>query len=102
MTNTKHTPGPWLWELTQTEHQWNRHGGYIDGNGSHKVPIAEICWQESSGTAKANARLIKKAPEMLSMLKQLAQFTDNTTPIYPGSLLDDDLHALLAEIEGTD
>lgn len=59
----KHTPGPWKFTDTpETEHH------LIDGNGTHKVPVAVIERQDDNNS-KANAHLIAAAPELLEALE---------------------------------
>ena len=67
MTETKHTPGPWVrdcWDILGNDGK--------DGTG-HVCEISrpnsgdEFYWRE--GEADANARLIAAAPDMLEALK---------------------------------
>ncbi len=69
-----HTPGPWIFDPA-TGSQRFRSGGYVDGNGDYKIPIASIAWTEDE-TCVANAKLISAAPELLSALKELVQNWD--------------------------
>ena len=65
---TTHTPGPW--EHFPPEGNYKlRSGGHIDGNGTHKVPVCEIGWQDNTATSEANAHLITASPELLKALQ---------------------------------
>ena len=78
-----HTPGP-----------WTQHGITIvrEGRGV-EYPIAHCSDLVPEGEQLANARLIAKAPEMLSLLRQVvADPWDNDCR--------DQARALLREIEG--
>ncbi len=62
----EHTTGPWHVIPTLT--------GALSINGAPKVPIATVGgagWHLGEDTARANARLIAAAPDMLAALKAL-------------------------------
>ncbi len=62
MTNTKHTPAPWVFEKGQV-------GNKSDAN-LPILPVATIETYALSGdSAEANARLIAAAPELLEALE---------------------------------
>ena len=62
----KHTPGPWLYDET-----W----GLITATEKH-VEIAAVHAARSKSSAKANARLIAAAPDMLAELKRVVKDCD--------------------------
>ena len=95
-TTTKHTPGPWESEKY----------GLNDPSFSivhDNRCIADLTCPRRNGDganvprqieAKANARLISAAPEMLELLRECAECLPRHTPIWA------DVHALIARIEG--
>ena len=75
MTNTKHTPGPWL-DLGNTQ------VGYIYPQPSRKGPVIVANTYVNKPTfmsveeAKANARLIASAPDLLAFAQLVSDFFD--------------------------
>lgn len=66
MSNTKHTPGPWV------DRKPDSVGGsriYADCKGG--VLIATLGYMRDKNESEANARLIAAAPDLLSALKLL-------------------------------
>lgn len=68
MSESKHTPGPW--RIFETDH-----GSKIIGIGSEDgAGVADAgfgLWGGDSDEARANARLVAAAPELLEALKYL-------------------------------
>lgn len=89
--NTEHTPGPWRVDYTQ---------GIVTKDG---VPIAYV-YNDYSDTPLPDARLIAAAPELLEVLKTLADY-----PIAGGYALGPcitecdmkEIRAAIAKAEGT-
>lgn len=77
---TKHTAGPWKVEQWKYRNDMDRD---VITNGSHAVCSMEGVWlddarhDEMIAVAKANARLIAAAPELLESLERLATFYAN-------------------------
>lgn len=96
MTDTKHTPGPWV---------INYDGGIwtepteID---KHSRPICSFRWgsfkEFNEGNNAANARLIAAAPEMLDALKALTDEAFQNMTGGAGHLIDD-AYAAIAKAE---
>lgn len=79
-TETKHTPGPWFFGDTFTSYICTRDGKEVTnytargiGNGACHVGYASITPALGSDEAKANARLIAAAPDLLAACKALHQ-----------------------------
>jgi len=68
---SKHTPGPWSFD------------GPPDNIIVWSGPDDRVCFMTSDGAAKANARLIAAAPEMLDALRDAAKAMANTGGIDP-------------------
>lgn len=79
--NAQHTPGPWFTEATSTI----GHHYIVDSEG---FTIAT-----PSPMGQANARLIAAAPELLSALRQLMEYTGgwNSPPDHPCGIARDAL-----------
>ena len=60
-TQTGHTPGP-----------WNVEWPYILGADKRQTVVAEIVGAVSNETAKADARLIAAAPDLLTLAREVA------------------------------
>ena len=66
---SNHTPGPWAVMDTAT--------GALGINASPRVPIGTVggmAWHLGEETARANARLIAAAPDLLDMCERLLGF----------------------------
>lgn len=65
---SKHTRGPW------TIHpKWGQPAVGVDvGDGGPLLPIAEVVGGQNKTAAKANARLIAAAPDLLAALRESA------------------------------
>ena len=62
---SKHTPGPWVFEMHQSSCTW-----YVQTPRGYADPtICEVA-------TRANARLIAAAPELLEALEMIATFLD--------------------------
>lgn len=99
---TQHTPGPWRFEPTQHTDEAAKIGGlwYIeDARDDYEVIAVLPRVHEKPGEAKANARLIAAAPEMLSLLRQILEDAWHEGPI--NDVLRN-IRALLAKIKGKD
>jgi len=92
--SAQHTPGPWG---RIADSNWT-----VDTGGSHTLvhvgpigedPVAIVviprCWSQGE-LLEANARLIAAAPEMVAMLREVAE----------GFALHNDILDLLAKIDG--
>ncbi len=75
MTITRHTPGPWKLEITNTGFRVI----YSDSTlRSHIAALHEAALCEEHGDTFANARLIAAAPELRELVEQAYdRFTDN-------------------------
>src|SRR5919201_3936496 len=97
---TKHTPGPW-----GVSGEVLNQGLVVSAPGRRARQIvalvqAEIGYQaDPAPEAEANARLIALAPDLLAACRGVLEFLDNGTPIHPGSLLEEELQALVAKAE---
>ncbi len=73
MSNTSHTPGPWI--------AYNAQGGRIFKKWRIHRPgarvIAEICENNSTEIEAANARLIAAAPDLLAALSRVLEIIDS-------------------------
>jgi hypothetical protein len=74
MSETKHTPGPWVAE-------WNPHNADIMAPGAG-TRIAVVCAPGMGARAEdaANARLIAKAPALLAVVRMLDQAVQRGEP----------------------
>jgi hypothetical protein len=79
MTETTHTPGPWYMEA-------EAYDSHYQISDDCCTTIAQVeAWdgdndKEVMGQAKANARLIAAAPELLRVLENLADQADEDCP----------------------
>lgn len=94
----KHTPGPWTYAI---DDEYDAEV-FVDDNLPGRAVIAEVATQPER---EANARLIAKAPELLTSLKALVEETiakDNPGDYGVSSSADvmTEARALIAEIEG--
>lgn len=83
MTQTKHTPAPWMHEYDETSKgYWHIYGNNGDilvcsmqdnksVMGNNKDPKPKTC--------QANARLIAAAPELLEALKMMVKLVNRTS-----------------------
>jgi hypothetical protein len=74
---TKHTPGPWAGMETMT--------GALSINVSPQVPIGTVGGAGrhlGEETARANARLIAAAPDMLAALRAMVAFVATDGPAF--------------------
>ena len=75
---TKHTPGPWVLDDPCENNPQRAMGGEqifkVTGCGFGSGLIADVSsWWYSRESAKANARLIAAAPDMLAALEQVLE-----------------------------
>jgi hypothetical protein len=70
MSNTKHTPGPWLLKKEENDDRgyWYRP---IEAGDSLRVMVYTDGCTVDADEAEANAKLISAAPEMLEALIQI-------------------------------
>lgn len=70
----QHTPGPWEIYLANTSNEGDLIIKYTDQQNltSHICRLYETALCEEHGTTEANARLIAAAPELFSLLVELA------------------------------
>jgi len=70
MSETKHTPGPWIYyaDLPSTEPDW-----HIVTTANKLRLLANIHIEPGNAVDEANARLIAAAPELLAALEALLQ-----------------------------
>ena len=92
---SQHTPGPWIHNPHPEPQNADRHICVDIPSGFSRV-IARVKHTDVDN-ALANARLIAKAPEMLSLLRRL---TGNPHDGMSVSRVVSDAGALLREIEG--
>ncbi len=94
MSQTKHTPGPWLVGKTRTKDG----DVYIEEpNQNAIVATVHVC----CGWEGANAALIAAAPEMLSQLKILYTYLSSSSLLMIGTReAADALYELIAKAEG--
>lgn len=86
MTKTsKHTPGPWQSDESETYYR----GYVIRNNGMVVCRLLDLGYP-SHGSREANARLIAKAPELLAVVRAIAD----------GQSTGPNVRVLLAEIDG--
>jgi hypothetical protein len=70
---TTHTPGPWQVNSNDPLHVCD-----ADGESRGCSPIAFVqVGNDGRWTAKANARLIAAAPELLERLEELLEYSEN-------------------------
>jgi len=74
-----HTPGPW-----QSQHDYDIDGicaiiGNIDGPDDGRMHFTHICevMTDDADEARANARLIAAAPDLLEMLQEMIADSDD-------------------------
>ena len=93
MKKAKHTPGPWSNEYDGSLVM----AGQVVCGCDHLSPD-RADYEE----AKANARLIAAAPELLEVAKAILKRFDleDINTIFPGSALRDDLRKAIAKAEG--
>lgn len=86
---SKHTEGPWEYKIDSMDCP------YVASRTKRMIADVNLVFV-SAKEAKANARLISKAPEMLSLLKKVRKDIGHFMK------LDDEkeLDALIAQIEG--
>ena len=110
----KHTPGPWIAEIsTLKEAKDDGDFGWMSmGSGPHSVPpetLVGTVWRVCEGggstglpgsieTTAANARLIAAAPEMAEALREYMEWGAMTGS--DRDLFDQRFRALLARIDG--
>jgi hypothetical protein len=98
-TTVKHTPGPW--------NLYEKHGGELDttitatANGSQILICDVIGCRNNEGvitkeTAKANAKLIAAAPELLEALNKVMSCIKSTSDLIK---LGDSIYDIRYEIE---
>ena len=75
MADARHTPGPW-------RNRGIDAGVTIipDKGDPLAAPLAIVCWIGADGEPSANARLIAKAPELLTIAQRLIQW-DRDYPV---------------------
>lgn len=106
MTNTKHTPGPWIaakgagWLVTRPNAQERREAAIAVG----MTPAVTIVgtpynWFDEE-ESEANARLIAAAPELLEALKALVNNCADYEPWQRPCLTFDNARAAIAKAEG--
>lgn len=100
MSNTQHTPGPWIADLetypimvsSQSE-TWPLVDELGNKEGRTGVFIA------NTGDNKANARLIAAAPELLEALEQLMRWQVKNVDVWHNPAYDY-AHAVIAKATG--
>lgn len=87
MTDLKHSPGPWFMEAESYD-------SYYDISDDFGTSLAKVeAWdgdndEEVMGEAKANARLIAAAPELLSACQMLLVRLEGSKDLPKGSVYD--------------
>ena len=95
-----HTPGPWRFDEKQI------HGDVMafDPERSRAVCVAQIHNERTAGTpneqARANARLIAAAPELLAELKKALEFVVATHGGENDGDIQEDIRAAIQKAEG--
>lgn len=81
-THTQHTPGPWSYE---PDHSTHNLGGFLVTTTGGRFDLLEVprSTPPTGGTAKANARLIASAPDLLAALEALMSDPEVTTVCAP-------------------
>jgi hypothetical protein len=95
--STKHTPGPWRYDKSH-----NAHPGAHRVLGPDGEVLADFGWIQRFDEAKANARLIAAAPELLETLRHLHTWLicpDTTTSAI--TAMRNMAAAAIAKAEGT-
>ena len=71
----KHTRGPWKFSDDSAYFKTNPFSVYVQGLGVHKTTVANIPFRKTipEDEARANARLIAAAPELLDALMTFPQ-----------------------------
>ena len=80
MSNTKHTPGPWA----VAAENFIKHAAFVFADTEEEKIICKMCFGGASASepelkeARANAKLIAAAPEMLEALKEVSKLINST------------------------
>ncbi len=94
-----HTPGPWKHEPVPHQHGFGGTTFHIISLTHDGIDTRSVAFTGGS-EAKANARLIAAAPEMLALLQRFERFSAGTGFVYPlGSLQE--LRTLIAKATGS-
>lgn len=81
----KHTPGPWVVDINHATGNPEFIRTFISSSdGGDMYDIANV-WCDETGNAKANARLIAAAPDLLAAL----QIAENALDMYSGGQSSD-------------
>jgi hypothetical protein len=85
MTEAKHTPGPWFTGHVGTEALWV-------GPDHQSLFVCTVPWEcdNSRSNARANARLISTAPELLKALQELLAFHERPAGLETAVAMDDE------------
>lgn len=93
MSESKHTPGPWIFEPTEVGGGPWPHYGLINGRDGGPVPIHIVLDPkldvEDDYEAQANARLVAAAPELLEALQAIIQRENDFNRWGQGTLIGD-------------
>ena len=94
MSETKHTPGPWVVKSA-------RSGFYVESQFDVIVDSLDVSGRYGAIDDEANARLIAAAPELLEAAINVAQWWDSDNKISPkASGVIDRLRAAIAKAKG--
>ena len=76
----KHTPGPWKFGDNSKHFKTNPFNVYVQGGGVHSASIANIPFRRTipESEARANAKLIAAAPELLEALEAVIRGVPDT------------------------
>lgn len=74
MSNSKHTPGPWIWSIISRPFSF--FGSIHDSNGFKIANLTQELTTDKADESEANLRLISVAPDLLRLLEQFMSFVD--------------------------
>jgi|ETNvirnome_2_130_1030620.scaffolds.fasta_scaffold02902_6 hypothetical protein len=99
-----HTPGPWTADFEEDVALFPDHTP-IDAPkwGALAQVVTSIEGEGHDAKNKegvANLHLILAAPDMLEALRAIIEFWSHGTPVFPGSLVAEEVISILARIDG--
>lgn len=103
---TKHTPGPWVYEIDGPAHNDMRHavlakstGLWIAATYRSGTRAEDDTSLDADDEAKANAKLIAAAPDLKEALRSMLSLVRRNAPELSGKVLGD-AEAALAKADG--
>lgn len=102
MTNTQHTPGPWIWMVNDepvNPETYEAPGNYDNKElfGADKNPVVS-CGEYDVVLNPADARLMAAAPELLAALRDLTDQVEQLCAALPDGATDISTDAARAAI----